>query len=659
MAAVAACLGLPAGAAGAVTCNFDSLTGALTVTVTNGTLSPTISHDTNPSTEIKVDDDSDFGNGTVVCSGGTPTDTTTGSIAVDESGSNQATTLRLDFTRGRLGSGTGDTETGVAEIEVAYTTDSTGTDQFQVNGSTETAAEDFRFGAAGAVTEGDLNGDDDADDVVLTGIERILDQPGTGNDVFTADGSGSGSFTGPSPALITAFASQGDDTFASGNGADNRFTGGPGDDVVTGGSGADSFHMEEGNDTFDGAGGSADFASYENTPSATGVTLDLSQTGPQNTGDLGIDQVANVENAVGSNGSDHLTGTGGTNTFFGGNISNDAGNDVLNGGGGNDQLIGWSGDDTLIGGQGNDSLEGDAGSDTASYALGSTAAVNIDLGLAKTGVAQSTGGAGTDTLIDGIQASDPDPNHEVENLIGSPFAGDVLTGNSLANQIDAYDGQSDTVDCVDTGDGDTAIADEIGVDALTNCETVDNAPQTSIDSGPADGATVTTATPSYGLSADEPSTFEVNVDSGGFQACSATCTVPALTNGPHTLAFRAVDIDEEGHADLTPAVRAVTVNVQGPPPPADTTPPETTVFGKSKVKTRKKKARVTWTFGSTEQGSTFACSLDGGAFAPCSSPFSAKLRRGAHTLAVRATDLSGNVDQTPTTFTTKVKRLRR
>jgi hypothetical protein len=87
--------------------------------------------------------------------------------------------------------------------------------------------------------------------------------------------------------------------------------------------------------------------------------------------------------------------------------------------------------------------------------------------------------------------------------------------------------------------------------------------------------------------------------------------------------------------------------------------PETTVSGKAKIKTRKKKVRVTWTFGSTEPGSTFACSLDGGAFAPCASPFGAKLRRGAHTLAVRATDSSGNVDQTPATFTTKVKPKRR
>jgi hypothetical protein len=76
------------------------------------------------------------------------------------------------------------------------------------------------------------------------------------------------------------------------------------------------------------------------------------------------------------------------------------------------------------------------------------------------------------------------------------------------------------------------------------------------------------------------------------------------------------------------------------------------------VRTRKKKARVTWTFASTEPGS-FQCSLDGGPFAPCTSPFSARLRRGAHTLRVRATDAAGNTDGTPAAFTTKVKRKRR
>jgi hypothetical protein len=93
-----------------------------------------------------------------------------------------------------------------------------------------------------------------------------------------------------------------------------------------------------------------------------------------------------------------------------------------------------------------------------------------------------------------------------------------------------------------------------------------------------------------------------------------------------------------------------------PPPAPATTAPDTTVSGKRKIKTRKRKVRVTWTFASPTPGATFACSLDGAPFAPCTSPFTKKLRRGAHTLAVRASDAAGNLNPTPAAFTTKVKR---
>ena len=48
---------------------------------------------------------------------------------------------------------------------------------------------------------------------------------------------------------------------------------------------------------------------------------------------------------------------------------------------------------------------------------------------------------------------------------------------------------------------------------------------------------------------------------------------------------------------------------------------------------------------SSEDGATFECSLDRGAFARCSSPYDAgALAPGDHTLAVRATDAAGNVE---------------
>jgi hypothetical protein len=665
MAAAAALLVLPAGASAAATCSFDAGTGELTVAVTNGTPITSIRRAASPSEEIQVDDASDFAT-PLACTNGPPTITTTSSISISEAGSGQDTTANLNLSNGRLEPGLG-AEGGTPEIEVNYTGDGVGNDLFQILGSTETTDQHFDFGAVTAVVKGNLNNDDDIDDVTLDStVDTLVFQPGTGNDSMSTDGSGPGGFTGSTAFSGTSvFPSPGNDTFHAGGGSFsvNRMfsAAADGNDTMTGSSASasDLMGMGAGNDSFDGGGGSADFVNDAQFP--TPITLDLQQTGPQDTGTAGIDTVVNVENIVGGNASDVLTGNNGPNTIAGGNTPGDAGNDVISGLGGADSLSGRVGDDVLIGGQGNDLLRGDEGTDTISYATGSTGPITLSLDQLLTGVAQATGGAGNDTLVDGFPTGDS--SHEIENLIGSPFGGDVLTGNMTANQIDVYDGLVDTVDCVASSDGDVAIADEIGVDAISNCETTDNAPQTSIDTGPANGATVATHTPTYGIIADEaPVTFQVKVDSGGFQACAATCTVPSLANGLHTVAFRATDGDEHFNADLTPATRTVRVAVPPPPgpagPPPDTTAPDTSVSGKAKVKTRKKKARVTFNFSATEPGSTFACSLDGGPLAPCSSPFSAKLRRGRHTLSVVATDTAGNADATPASFTTRVKRKR-
>ncbi len=58
----------------------------------------------------------------------------------------------------------------------------------------------------------------------------------------------------------------------------------------------------------------------------------------------------------------------------------------------------------------------------------------------------------------------------------------------------------------------------------------------------------------------------------------------------------------------------------------------------------------TFTFSSSESGSTFKCQIDSGAISDCTSPFTAAaLAAGPHTLSVRATDAAGNTDATPAT----------
>ncbi|PWJ94125.1 putative secreted protein (type I secretion substrate) [Mesorhizobium loti] len=87
---------------------------------------------------------------------------------------------------------------------------------------------------------------------------------------------------------------------------------------------------------------------------------------------------AGVDNIIGSNFGDSLTGNGSANVLAGLD-----GNDTLNGLGGNDLLIGGSGDDTLNGGAGNDILFGGAGHDTMTGGTGADTFKldNLDLNI--------------------------------------------------------------------------------------------------------------------------------------------------------------------------------------------------------------------------------------------------------------------------------------
>src|SRR6185369_12991942 len=65
-------------------------------------------------------------------------------------------------------------------------------------------------------------------------------------------------------------------------------------------------------------------------------------------------------------------------------------------------------------------------------------------------------------------------------------------------------------------------------------------------------------------------------------------------------------------------------------------------------------AATSATFGfslvSAETGATFQCSLDGGAFAGCTSTTAySALAQGAHTFAVKGCDAIGNCDASPAT----------
>ncbi|MGI0024772.1 MAG: hypothetical protein ACREA4_06455, partial [Nitrososphaera sp.] len=88
----------------------------------------------------------------------------------------------------------------------------------------------------------------------------------------------------------------------------------------------------------------------------------------------------------------------------------------------------------------------------------------------------------------------------------------------------------------------------------------------------------------------------------------------------------------------------------------DTIPPETTIDSGPANPTASQSA--IFAFSSNEAGSTFECSLDGGAFAACTSPTEyTGLAVGDHTFEVRATDASSNTDATPASFAWTIKAL--
>jgi hypothetical protein len=87
-----------------------------------------------------------------------------------------------------------------------------------------------------------------------------------------------------------------------------------------------------------------------------------------------------------------------------------------------------------------------------------------------------------------------------------------------------------------------------------------------------------------------------------------------------------------------------------PPPAADTTPPDTALSSTPATVTAS--ANETFTASSTEAGSVFEASVDGGAYAAVAATFTlSNLAQGAHTVNVRARDSAGNVDASPVAFT--------
>ena len=254
--------------------------------------------------------------------------------------------------------------------------------------------------------------------------------------------------------------------------------GGDGDDRLSGGTGNDTLNGDQQEDILDGGVGAdalnggtgSDWASYSLRIAAVAADLE----GDADDGEAGENDTiaSDIENLIGGNGNDTLTGNGGSNAIDGG-----LGGDVMSGGGGSsgdwvmyttriaavtadlegDADDGEAGEnDTiasdiehLIGGTGNDTFTGNGQANV------------FDGG---TGADVVRGGGGADWMLywfrsapltvtldgaadDGEAGENDNVDTDVEHVIGGD-GNDTLTGNGEANLLFGADG-NDTL----TGDG--------------------------------------------------------------------------------------------------------------------------------------------------------------------------------------------------------------
>jgi hypothetical protein len=158
-------------------------------------------------------------------------------------------------------------------------------------------------------------------------------------------------------------------------------------------------------------------------------------------------------------------------------------------------------------------------------------------------------------------------------------------------------------------------------------------PGTEITSGPPPAGMETTAAFTF-VSTQPESTFECQLDGGGFISCDAEYVADDLSDGQHVFEVRA--INSEDNFDPTPATAHFTVDTVAPTVSVDSGPSGTTT-----------ESRPTFTFSSDEAAASFRCAFDSDQLGSCSGRGSdtppADLAAGPHTFTVEAIDAAGNV----------------
>ncbi|RJF87999.1 calcium-binding protein [Oleomonas cavernae] len=252
---------------------------------------------------------------------------------------------------------------------------------------------------------------------------------------------------------ITNLVGSGFNDVLGGTSANNGLNGGLGDDRLTGGAGGDQLIGGDG----------LDMILY--SASSVGVTVDLGLSTASG-GDAQGDTLSSIENVIGSNFADSLTGNAGDNRLYGLD-----GDDLLNGGDGADTLLGGVGTDNLTGGVGNDVLKGDDGTDTLTGNEGND---RLDGGV---GADSMAGGLGDDTYFvddagDIVTEAAGEGSDRVYAAVSYSLDGAELENLFLTGT--AVQGDGNGFDNVITGNGaDNVLNGGIGVDRLKGMDGAD------------------------------------------------------------------------------------------------------------------------------------------------------------------------------------------
>ncbi|MCQ0988718.1 beta strand repeat-containing protein [Jiella marina] len=216
----------------------------------------------------------------------------------------------------------------------------------------------------------------------------------------------------------TGTATSGDDVLDGGAG-DDLLIGLAGNDTLTGGQGDDQLEGGSGNDTLNGGDG-LDTAAFEG---ADGVVVDLVAGTATGQGD---DTLIGVENVIGSDNADTITG--------------DAGDNVIEGRSGDDLIAGLGGADTMNGGSGIDTLDYSASADGVE--------VNLNAGTGSGGDAEGDSFSGFENVIgsDGDDVISDQANSGVVNIIDGGHGNDRLVklSNTSGGSQDIWIGGTGT-----------------------------------------------------------------------------------------------------------------------------------------------------------------------------------------------------------------------